>query len=707
MAHWPPLASVPPPEVQKTIPAAEWDLYIDAWTLLLELRIAASEAEFRDEAPQDESAVSFLVSFYHQWSVPGASGFHIGPRARTLRKLCFLLTRRFLLDAATSPVELLGWKYLGGLCCCYPSSASLKRLLSDVWGKHQDTISASVDNAKSAVIKQLSVSDPRSVSATTADVRLLTVLGSVLPECGQVLMAGSDFLDTLSDAYTTCGSGDLRRVLVANVYVGLTSLLKGSKPNLSLLLDQLFSLKASAGVGTPQMKEPTLLSDLICSSDLLVRLEKYLAAHPQKRGQDLVSSLQTYQAQSRPFHHRYQKQKKRVDKGKSRAGADDLPSANELHVHKMSLVTQVQDLFPDLGSGYIVRLLDIYDDNPETVVAHLLDDSIPASLQQTLDKSEELPTTGSAAHHDPFLPRPTPPTSPGLVPSRKNVFDSDIDLADLARPNDPTSTSTSNPTTKGKGKLRFGRTDEDLTTHEDADPAQHTVNKAAILSALATFDSDDDERDDTYDVADVGGTVESSTAAEDSSARDRDDLDMALFRAYKTNAGIFGRDAATRRSQPRAALKRDTAMTDEAIEGWAVMLARDPRRMARLEDKLALAGGGGGGGGGGGAGAGLAQPDLPSTAYRRPGGGESGSDVDEPSGSFRGRGGGRGRGRGGRRGGGGGGGRGRGGAGGGGGGEQSTAASRQRKEENKSSRANHNRRQQRAKKVARAGGLIG
>ncbi|PLB40937.1 ASCC2 family CUE domain-containing protein [Aspergillus candidus] len=594
MAHWPPLASVPPPEVQKTIPSAEWDLYIDAWTLLLELRIAASEAEFRDVAPQDESAVSFLVSFYHQWSIPGASGFHVGPRARTLRKLCFLLTRRFLLDVSTSPVELLAWKYLGGLCCCYPSSASLKRLLSDVWGKHQDTISASVDDAKAAVIKQLSVSDPRSVVATTADVRLLTVLGSVLPDCGQVLMAGSDFLDTFSDAYTTHGSSDLRRVLVANVYVGLTSLLKGSKPNLSLLLDQLFSLKASAGVGTPQMKEPTLLSDLICSSDLLVRLEKYLVAHPQKRGQDLVTSLQTYQAQSRPFHHRYQKQKKRVDKGKSRASANDLPSANELHIHKMSLVTQVQDLFPDLGSGYIVRLLDIYDDNPETVVAHLLDDSIPASLQQSLDKSEQLPTTASPAHHDPFLPRPTPPTSPGLVPSRKNVFDSDIDLADLARPNDPTSTTP----TAAKGKLRFGRTDTDLTTHEDTDPAQHTANKAAILSALATFDSDDDERDDTYDVADVGGTVESSTAAEDSSARDRDDLDMALFRAFKTNAGIFGRDAATRRSQPRAALKRETAMTDEAIEGWAVMLARDPRRMARLEDKLALSGGAAGGGGG-------------------------------------------------------------------------------------------------------------
>ncbi|KKK18323.1 hypothetical protein ARAM_001628 [Aspergillus rambellii] len=188
---------------------------------------------------------------------------------------------------------------------------------------------------------------------------------------------------------------------------------------------------------------------------------------------------------------------------------------------------------------------------------------------------------------------------------------------------------------------------------------------------------------------------------------------MALLSAYKSNPALFARDSATRRSQPRASLKRETGMTDEAIEGWAVMLARDPKRQAKLEEKIALSAAPGAGG--------VSQPDLPSTSYRKPrratGDEESGSDMDmdeQRSGSGSGSGsashrrGGSGRGRGGR---GGGGGRGRGGGGGGGGGgnagDQNPAVSRQRKEENKASRANHNRRQQRAKKVARAGGMVG
>ncbi|KAL4895549.1 hypothetical protein BDV59DRAFT_200182 [Aspergillus ambiguus] len=701
MASFPHLAPVPPADIQRSIPAPEWELYTEAWTLLLGMRIEASDTVFANLALKDESVGPFLASFYYQLAAQELSDV-TGPKARTLRKLCFLLTRRYLLDAPVVPPELLDWKYLGSMCCCYPSSVAMKHLLSDVWSKHQEAISSSVEKAKTAVIKHLSLPKLPSISTLVSDIRLLTLLATTLPPCGQVLMAGSDFVDTFADAYQTHQRGDLRRVLVANIYVGLTSLLKGPTPNLSLLLDQLFSLKATAGVGTPKTTSgPTLLSDVICSSDLLSRLDRYLAAHPQKRAQDLLSSLRAYQIDSKSFHHRYQKQKTRPDKGKGRAS--DLPVPEEMHVHKMSLVTQVQDLFPDLGSGYVVRLLDFYDDNPETVVAHLLDDSLPAALQ-TLDKSEQLPTTQSTAKHDPMLPHPTPPETPSTpepVPTRRNIFDQDVDLAELSR-------------TDPQGKLHFGRSKQDLTADAIlADRSHHATNKAAILSALATFDSDDDERDDTYDVADVGGTVDSVTASAadadaDATARkggaSSQDMDLVLFQTYQSNPALFARDSATRRSQPRASLKRETGMTDEAIEGWAVMVARDPKRRSRLESRLALSAGAAPGGG-------IAQPELKPTAYRKPAqkdGDESESDTDGPSSasSTRGRGGSaRGRGRGGRRGAGAGGGRRGGGAAGSG--EQNTAASRQKKEENKASRANHNRRQQRAKKVARAGGMAG
>ncbi|KAF7586954.1 hypothetical protein BBP40_007992, partial [Aspergillus hancockii] len=389
--------------------------------------------------------------------------------------------------------------------------------------------------------KQLFTLTTPPTSEIISELRLLTILGSVLPACGQVLMAGSDFLDICCEAYQTHKHNDFRKVLVAIIYVGLTSLLKGPKPNLSSLLDQLYSLKVSACVGTPTTKkDPTLLSDVICSSDLLVRLERYLISHPQKRGEDLLSSLRAYQLDSTPFHHRYQKQKRKLDKGKTRASDPE-----DMHIHQMSLVTQIQDLFPDLGSGYIARLLDFYHDNPETIIAHLLDDSITPELK-TLDKSEQLPTSQTTTHHDPLPPRSTPPEP---TPTRKNIFDTDVDLAELAR-----------QTGETEGKLQFGRANATQTADDLlADRSTQAINKAAIISALAAFDSDDDERDDTYDVADVGGTVDAATGADaDKPAEAAGDLDMTLFRAYKASPGLFGRDSATRRSQPRAALKRET-----------------------------------------------------------------------------------------------------------------------------------------------------
>lgn len=702
MANLPPLVPVPRLEVQSTLSPEDWNACVEAWIALVGAYVELPSQEFATLSFEDGSAHAFLFTFHLQLAVYPESKLQSGPRMKHLRKLCFLFTRRILLEHPGPLGIMLEWKSLGSMCLCYPSSSALKTVLSGAWQRHHVKITDGLNTGKSTMIKSLSFGNPSENKDIAINIRMLTVLASVLPGCGQVLMTGSDFLDVLFDAYQTKGRESLRKVIVACAYVSFISLLKGPTPNLSLLLDHLFSLKASAGVGSASTrKEPTLLSDLVCSSDLLSRLERYLNVHPQKRGQDLTVGLRSYQGESQVFHHRYQKQHKKSNKGKGRAYTS---GAEGLHAHKLSLVTQVQDLFPDLGSGYIVRLLDHYSDNTETVVAHLLDDSLAPELK-TIDRSEQLPTTHTAPSHDPFPPHSTPPEIPSpapapepeaQTPTRKNVFDQDIDLAELAA---------SDSTNQTHGKLLFGRSDTNTADTILADRSQHATNKAAILSALATFDSDDDERDDTYDVADVGGTIDSavpsSTDAEAESNRksiQTEDMDMTLFRAYKGNPALFARDSATRRSQPRASIKRETGMTDEAIEGWAVMVNRDPKRLSRLEHNFALSAGGSAGGAGA-----LNQPDLPPTSYRKPAEAEEEEDSGPAYPGSRGRSAPRGRGRGGRRG-GGGGGRG---AGSGPSGDPGSAASRQRKEENKASRANHNRRQQRAKKIARGGGLPG
>lgn len=226
-------------------------------------------------------------------------------------------------------------------------------------------------------------------------------------------------------------------------------------------------------------------------------------------------------------------------------------------------------------------------------------------------------------------------------------------------------------------KLHIGRKDTDTTSI--------APNKASILAALAAFDADDDERDDTYDVEDVGGTIDAAIPGSDElDVELRDHKDEALFSAWKTAPDTFGRDATTRRSTTRTALRLNTGLTDEAIEGWAIMLNRDPRMLRRLEAKFSAFTGG--------------QRELDSTSWKMEDRSSDEGDSSLVGGSSRGLGPGRGRGRGpsGR-------GRGRGGNVLGPSDDKATQIARQRKDANKSSRANHNRRDQRARKVARGG----
>lgn len=254
--------------------------------------------------------------------------------------------------------------------------------------------------------------------------------------------------------------------------------------------------------------------------------------------------------------------------------------------------------------------------------------------------------------------------------SRRNIFDDD-DLDRLA---------------VDTSRIHFGPRNPDRTADDILHDRSLAPNKAAILSALAAFDSDDDERDDTYDIEDVGGTVDSAVPGsnpEEANADVKDTFDETLFKLYKATPNIFERDAETRRSKARISLREETGLTDEAIEGWSVMLARDPRKLRRLEAQFSTFHG--------------AQRELSSTAWRASpaGSGTEDSDVD---GAARGRGGFRGRARGGR-----GRGSGRGGSVAGPVGDKDTEKARQRKEANKGSTANHNRRNQRAKKLARGG----
>lgn len=671
----PPLAPIPPANIRLSFAPEEWSACLEAWLALAEHTLRISAKDLAGSKASHSGVNDYLGSFYHELSHAATSDQSLrNPKAQQLQKTSFRLVHRVLTGERDKDALLLECDFLADFCHVHVKSSALVRLMAQLWKTQGSVLQAVMQPKKASLISSLEYT----VQGTGADLQRLAPIMRASPDMAAFFMTGSDFLDSLNGFYGRTVAVEDRKAAILILYLGLESLVKVEPQNLSLLSDHLYSLKASAD--KPGSVD-SALADLITNTPLTGRLRRSVSGKGSERLFKLLDTLETYRSTSiaRPRRHVRQK----ADKGKARASGME----GEVHMHRMSLITQVQDLFPDLGSGFIMKLLDEYEDSVEQVTAHLLDDSLPPHLRD-LDRTEQAPTyiTNQASAVDHLAPRSTPPPQPEpFIPERRNVFDDDeLDHLQL-----------------DTARLHIGKRNT-LTS------SSNTQNKSAILSALAAFDSDDDERDDTYDVDDVGGTVDTAhpdgePAPQNSNTNNMQakqaENDATLFYLFKSSPQLFGRTFDIRRGQARQALKAETRMTDEAIEGWAIMLQRDPKRLARLESRYNAPGSGFDG----------RQKELGRTAYRESGteteDSDAGGVVDTPRGGFRGRdrGSGRAGGVGGEGGGRGRGGRGRGGSVAGPSNDAGTAAAQRRKEESKGSRANHNRRDQRARKMGRGG----
>ncbi|KAL2072344.1 hypothetical protein VTL71DRAFT_11687 [Oculimacula yallundae] len=639
----------------------EWEACLDAWISLAGAHLASPASEFARTSAKDESLPTFLTSYATETAVSYdiSSSPHVH-KEKQLRKLSYLLSNR-LLDSEHPPELVLSWEFLADLSKIYGQSNGGK-LATLVWTRYSTSLESSLASVKSFLIQELESGLKGDLAAVEVRLKRLDHLLHASPQTAAFFMAGSDFVDSLISCFKIMNP-PLRKAIVSTLYLCLIGLTEGEKPNFSSLVDQLYSLKAAADAhkAGPTNVNDSLVAELVTVTPVLKQVQQRIEASGtgSVRAQSILKSLAEFKKPTSGRPPRINK--KKINKGKG--VAVDVSEHEQIHVHRMSLISQVQDLFPDLGSGFIVKLLDEYGDNVEEVIGHLLEDSLPPHLADA-DRSEELDS-----NHQ-HIPDMAPSSTPPQLPTRRNVFDDD-EFDQLA---------------VDTSRLHFGRRNPDKTADDVLQDRSNAPSKAAILSALAAFDSDDDERDDTYDVEDVGGTVDSATPGnnpEETNSDVRDAHDEALFRAYKSSPETFGRDAATRRGKARQTLKDETGMTDEAIEGWGLMLSRDPRQMRRLEAKFTSFTG--------------QQRDLGPTAWRASPAGSGTEDSDNNANpNDRGRGGRlRGAPRGGR-------GRGRGNVAGPTG-DKETEAARNRKEANKGSRANHNRRDQRAKKMARGG----
>ncbi|KAK4226306.1 CUE domain-containing protein 3 [Podospora fimiseda] len=633
----------------------EWVACLDAWLALIDSHLSLSEAEFSKITTKDESVPAFLTSFTQETAQHGAGIIGSSSSAKQLLKDSLQLTTK-LLQSSSPPSDLTKWEFLADFCRLYGKKKGAA-VFSSLSASSQRFLDASLANLKKFLTQNLDDGlNGGDLKGIQERLEGISDLINSSPAIAEFFLAGSDFLDGLINCYKITNP-PLRKALISTTYLCLVGLAEGQK--FSALTDQLYSLKAAAEAHKtgPLNVNDSLVAELVTSTPLTQQLLRKLEESSEggavpSRTKSILTELDTYKKPNSTLSKPKRLIRRKIDKGK---GVVLLAEAHaehqqEIHIHRMTQITQIQDLFPELGSGFIAKLLDEYgDNNTEEVISHLLDDSLPSHLQSA-DRSEQLftPTT----HASSLPPKPTPPFKPTYLPSDDDDND-DEDLALLTSSN-----------------LQLGK-NKRITADTLLKAPTTSSQKASILSALAAFDSDDDERDDTYDAADVGGTVDTSTQDEIIP----DGAEAHLYRAYISNPKLFERSPVSRRSNERAQLKEITGgMSDEQIEGWGVMLARDPATQKRLGRRY-----------GEWDGKQIVEIEGSKNRWKEEDGeeGESGSDFV-------------GGGRGGHRG------RGRGGRGGGGGNNRpppDSEVARRRKEANKG----HNRRDQRAKKMARGG----
>ena len=628
----------------------DWEACLEAWILICHELLISDPADFAAQVSNYPSISKFLTSYIEE------NAMHNVPtdaKSRVLRSKVYRLIHRLLSEISLSPSDLLTFDFLSNFSLVYQKVTSLSHLLDTTWKRHDLDENRSFKEHKATLVETLEshhIGNFKEINPL-----LLLQVAALQKSCSPYnwqLTVGSDLLGAFNTAYYGAES-DMRKKLRIIVYRSLIGLLQSDKPRVSVLLDHLYALDSAS--------EGPLLEELCSQTPLLRKIRAMTTGPDTARANAVLEHLSKWEKPSRG-------RVRKPTKGKAR---ETEPQSNGIsadsHVHQLSLVTQIQDIFPDLGTAFVTKLLDEYNENVEKVTSHLLEDSLPDYLKN-VDRSENLPeTTLQQNVQSDLVPElTTGPKSPH-PPKRRNIFDGD-DFSRLAI---------------SPSQLSYGRATDDKTNADtllnERTPASSAAAKAAIWSALAAIDPDDDERDDTYDVADVGGTVDTTMPGSGDDVLRGEDTkgevqEETLFSAWKASPEMFGRDTTTRRSQARSALKEETGMSDEMIEGWASMLNRDPGRLRRLAAKYSNAS--------------VMQRELGKSSWQATD--EDSEDV-LPGSVNRGRRGHRGRGRGGR------------GNVAGSASDQSTQQARQRKDQNKGARANHNRRDQRARKMGRGG----
>ena len=372
---FPSLVLFPDEKLRALIPAQEWETCLKAWESGLQFYLSLSSQILDTTLAEEHSLLTTFLVSYMQQPLSGITTFN-----KRLRRLCFLLTHRILSKVETPPNTVLNLQFLGQFCMAYAHTINSSEMIDSIWTKlHLETRTESAKN-KAVLITVLE--NPLTYGLEDADTFLRTMLAllKVSRNYGTFLMIGSDMFDSLIAAWEN-KPVQMQKKVTAIAYYSLISLVHGQKQNISLLLDHLYSLRASSS----NIQLPSLLADLLTMTPFLRKLRQSIPETNSGRLGAMLLSLESIKTASSPTP---KEQSQRRFPNHDRLNSIEVRGSIEDHnVHRASLVSRIQDLLPHLNTPLVLSLLDQHQDNADSVIAHLL------------DHSSSLPVTASHFQH--------------------------------------------------------------------------------------------------------------------------------------------------------------------------------------------------------------------------------------------------------------------------------------------------------------------
>ncbi|KAJ2505059.1 hypothetical protein GGI11_007140 [Coemansia sp. RSA 2049] len=282
-----------------------------------------------------------------------------------------------------------------------------------------------------------------------------------------------------------------------------------------------------------------------------------------------------------------------VDENVSTKAQDVSSDDNDGEQSNQVAITQIRELLPDLGAGFICACLDYYDQNVEAVIGSVLEDSLPLDLAN-MDRALAVwkPSRDNTAVGSKNETDSDAEGSPGVQPagsvleSRRNIFDNDeFDIFN-------------------RGSLDWSRVSKGKTQKPAGVRSPDNHLKSRIMEIAQRMD-DEDEYDDTYDETAQDGAADTLDVDEltspsnsqkppaNSDSRQKVDTqeastdpirpwEDALVHQYLSNPKVLERNKLSRKLPERQALKTKTGLSDEQLEGWFIMFQRNPRQKSVL-----------------------------------------------------------------------------------------------------------------------------